>query len=507
MSRATFATPQLSVRLYKTISRETVDGVSGVSSRYAGKDEYIELTPFMQLGSSVRTSKNVRQPAGGFSISFADKPNRSWSDPLSFDLETVSGLVEPQDMIEIRMWHGVGPTPTQLPVIMRGFVSSITRQQAMTDDGKPQRFVNIAGQDYGKIWQNFQVIHLAAYAEGKSLLTSYALSEMFGSGVKNTYKAAEFVRKLVGEVINPYIAKMLPEHTPMPREITLGDGITVAHGVVNNSFQDMQGSIYDIMKFHGDVGIWNELYVEDRQDGVHLVYRPVPALHITAPQGGSRKIQDDAPDPVYVEVPDSMILSMTTERSDANVANFFWVNNSRFDLIDDQMRRLQAISQDSEKVSIKDYPNSAVKYYGLRAMYGATQQAGDEVQNATSGQDQASQETRGKQQEAWVDKRRRLMLEMNKDNVVFESGSAQIKGGPMRADGQEPMKAGDYGRFLIGTMESDAYVPQVDHDFRVFQSYTTTLTLERGEGFVNRASMDGGASSPWLAEQARRRSF
>jgi hypothetical protein len=46
-----------------------------------------------------------------------------------------------------------------------------------------------------------------------------------------------------------------------------------------------------------------------------------------------------------------------------------------------------------------------------------------------------------------------------------------------------------------------AYVHQVVHEFLPFQSYTTTLQFDRGEGFATRASMDG---SPYLAELSRR---
>lgn len=497
------ASPQLSLRLYKTISRTTVDGQSAVSSRYAGKDPYIDLTPFLNAGSSVRTSKSVREPAGGFSITFADKPQKSTGAPVSaMSLESIYGLIEPMDMIEIRMWRGTGPTPAKLPIIMRGFVTDVQRGQSISG-GTPQRQVVITGQDYGKIWQIFQVLYLAAYAEGQALLTNFALAELFGVSVVNAMKSGDFVRELVTKVINPFIKKFMPEHTPMPKEIQTGESISVAHGMVGLSFHQMTGSIYDILKFHGDVGVWNELYTEDREDGVHCVYRAIPALHISTPKGSeSRKIQDDAPDPIYVDVDAGLIEQISVARSDSNVANFFWVNNQKFDLIDDMQRKLASIPSDDGKVSIKEYPNAAVKYYGVRAMYAETQQAGDEVTNFGSGQDEATHEKRSTDQEAWIDKRRRLMLEMNRDNVVFERGTLRIKGGPMRDDGVEAMKAGDYVTVITGRLVSSAYVVSIEHEFMPFQSYTTTLSIERGEGFVERVSSEGGSSSPWLAEQA-----
>lgn len=501
MVKAVVASPQISVHLYKTITRTTIDGNVAASERYKGKDEFIDLTPFLNVGSAVRTSKSVREPAGAFSITFADKPH----DQLSA-LETIYGLVEPMDLIEIRMWGGVGSKPVELPVKMRGFVSEVQRSQTMGENGVPQRQVIVSGQDYGKIWQTFQVIYLASYANGVPLLTNFALNELFGVGVVNAMPANDFIRQMVEKIINPHIQGFMPEYTSMPKSITVGDGVSVKHGKVNNSFHNMQGSIYDIMKFHGDVGVWNELYTEDRADGVHLVYRPIPALNLNKPGGPvkDRMIQDDAPEPIYVEIPDNYVQSLSVARTDANVANFYWVNNSRFDLIDDMQRKLASIPQDDQRVSLKEYPNTAVKYYGVRPMYADTQQGDDAIAYMGSGLTKEQQEQRGQQMEAWIDRRRRLMMEMNRDNVVLERGSARIKGGPMRSDGKEPMKAGDYARFLMGNMPFDAYVVQIDDEFLPFQGYTTSLTFERGEGFAARISKEKDHLSPWLAEQSRR---
>lgn len=504
------ASPQISVRLYKTIDRKTIDGQVAVSARYQGSDDYIDLTPFLSDGSMVRTSKSVRDPAGAFSVTFADKPQNSvpgaFASLSHSAVESIYGLVEPMDIVEIRMWNGVGPTPPILPIIMRGFVSEVQRSQTMTSEGRPQRQVIVSGQDYGKIWQMYQVIYLASYANGVPLLTNFGLYELFGVNVENAMRAPDFVREMVGKIINPFIKGFVPGNLPVPKEITIGDGVKVKYGRVNNSFHNMQGSIYDIMKFHGDVGIWNELYTEDREDGVHLVYRPIPALHLNRPGGpaSSRKIQDDAPDPIYCEIPDYDVQSLTVARNDSNLANFYWVNNSKFDLVDDNYRKLASIPQGDQRVSLNEYPNTAVKYYGVRPMYGETQQGDTDMPYMGSGLDKDGKEQREVKVEAWIDRRRRHMMEMNRDNVVFEHGSARIKGGPMRPGGVEVMRAGDYARFKMGRMEWDAYAVQVEHEFMPFQHYITTVHFERGEGFAVRASMEGGASSPWLAEQASR---
>lgn len=506
------ALPKISVRLFKTISRQMIDGQVAVSDRYQSRADFIDLTPFLGDGSSVVTSKSVREPAGAFSISFADGPVRTefnnWQDLPELAMETVYGLVEPMDIIEIRMWGGIGPQPAVLPIKMRGFVSEIGRSQAMSPEGKPTRTVSIGGQDYGKLWQIYQILYLQAYAAGNPLLTNYSLWELFGVTAQNTMSSSEFVRVAIEKIMNPYIEGFMPENSMMPREIKVD--ATVSHGVVNNSYQGQEGAVFDLLKTFGDVGVWNELYTEDRESGVYAVYRPTPALHLNGPPGnGSRKIQQDSPDPVYVVVADEDIQSISSQRSDSNVANFYWVSNQRFDMISDIFRKLLSLTPDDGSVNLRDYPNASARYYGVRPMYGATEQGEDLVTSLTSGLDKDGQDARTVLLEEWITNRRRIMLEMNKDNVAFESGSARIKGGLMRPpkkDGElEHMKAGDYARFKQGAVEHEAYIVKLTDEYIPFQSYTATIEYERGTGFAERVRMEGGKSSPWLAEQATRK--
>lgn len=507
MPRIIDAHPRISVRLYKTISRTTVDGVGAVSTRYKGKDEFIDITPYLGDGSSITTTKSVREPAGAWRLTFADRPHKAgpatsnWVPTAA--IETIYGLVEPMDVVEIRMWSGLGPAPAKLPIKMRGFVSRVQRAQAMSQDGKPIRQVIVSGLDYGKIWQTFQILYLPAYAEGKGLLTNFSMWELFGVKAQNGMLASEFVKQMVKEIINPHIKGFMPEKTEMPVEIQTDKSIAVTEGVVSDSYQNQQGSLYDLMKFYGDVGVWNELYTEDREDGVHCVYRAIPAMHITKPDGAKdRKIQERAPDPIMVPVPASLIRSLSSERTDDNVANFYWVNNQKFDLIDDIYRKLHAIDAQDGSVNLKEYPNSAVKYYGVRKMEAETQQTDASVLNLSSGQDASEQAKRGGKVVDWITLRRQQMVDMNKDNVVLERGSAVVKGGIMRPDGKECMKAGDYAVFQQGNFSYPAYIVELIDEFQPFASYTATISYERGEGFVRRAQKEGGLQSPWLAENA-----
>ena len=89
---------------------------------------------------------------------------------------------------------------------------------------------------------------------------------------------------------------------------------------------------------------------------------------------------------------------------------------------------------------------------------------------------------------------------MNRDNVVLEEGSLKVKG-------NEAIRAGCHIEVRRGTFRWIAYVPTVSHSYIPLYGYTTTLTIERGMSFVERARLGGDrAVSPYLAELAPTRS-
>lgn len=476
--------PDVQVWLHKTIDRKTTNGKDAVSTRYSGSAgrQVIDLRPFLGDGSGVQTSKSVRDPSGGFSLTLVDKP-----DGTDGTFESLYGLIEPMDVVEIRARHGAPTGPGKAPIVMWGFVSDVSRAESAGGDGRPQRAVMVSGQDYGKIWQILQISYLQGYLVGAAYISGFALFEMYG--LPAVMGAGEMMSKSLENIINPFLKGLLPEKGRMPLEIK-ADVSKVADAKVSPGIQTHQGTIYEMLRYYGDVGPWSELFTEDREDGVYLVYRANPYI---LTDGTGKKVQSEAPEPVYVDIDQTELMSLQLSRSDANVSNYYWVQNSRFNLIGDTFARQAAVATGDPSTDLGNYANSAVRFYGPRVMVLETQQGGPDTPTMTSGGKAADVDRVGASSTDWMTRRRKVVADSNKDNVVLERGV-------MRMRGREDIRAGTYIRLRRGTMMASYYVVQVDHEFVPFQGFVTTAQVERGTGFMTRVADTG---SPYFKEQTR----
>ncbi|RZF24015.1 hypothetical protein EVC45_41145 [Paraburkholderia sp. UYCP14C] len=481
-------TPDVRITLFKTIGRQTVDGQTPVSQRVLDTNKTIELTPFMGDGGRLLVSRSVREPAGGWSLTLADQP---YTQGDSF--ESLYGLIEPMDFVEIRMRHNLPSSstgnPTKPPILMRGFVSEISRNEAMGNDGKPMRTVTIGGQDMGKLWQIMQIKYMPGYVVGENYLSSFKLYERFGVGFVTGMTAGAFVQEVVNSLINPFLSSLMPPNSPNPTAIKLD--VSVANGVVDvGGAQNQQGTIYGLLSYFGDVGVFNELYLEDREDGVYCVYRPNPLKDING-----TLIQPDAPNLAPVDIDAKDVISLNVSRSDANVSNYYWTRAPRFELVSDIYRSQFAVGADPASVDLGQYPNSAEQFYGVRLLETETQQGGNDVSTMASGQPAPQQATRNASMMNWVNNRRAIVVASNKDNVLLERGTARIRA-------NETVKPGSYVRIVRGSFSSMFYVVAVDLDYIPYQGLFQTLKLERGNGFIKRVTAGAGVQSPANAEKS-----
>ncbi len=511
-------TPDIQIYLYKSILRKPGEAGLPTSERYAAKEDFIDITPFLGDSGSVTVTKSVKQIGGGFSITFADKlhttelKNKVGDKVLpEYAMETLYGLIEQQDGIEIRWWSGEGLKPIIMPIKMRGFVSDIRRSRRIGSNGRPERLVIIEGQDYGKLFQMYQILHIPDYPGSKPLLTGANIFEQFGERAINTITGKDFIEMIVKHAINPTLENLIPPYNGMPRFMKVDAS---AEGVLSNNYMQDTGSVADLLTNYLDVGIWNELFVESREDGEYIVWRPCPYYDLmsgklTQPLDETEKADDAARKknsavPPFITVPDSKIVAIEQNRTDREVFNFYWCNNQRFDLIDHMTIRMQA-AMANEHDGTLTYPNSSVDYFGVRLMSGNSVMGYPELESMSSGFPKKDQEARGGLMTKWLAYRRNVMILNNRDNAVLEKGTIEMAGGVYSSEVSRLLRAGDYIQVLDGGMTWNAYVTQLQETFSPFKQFYATIQFERGTGFAERVSSASG-NSPYLKEMTTRRS-
>jgi hypothetical protein len=496
--------PGLTITLIKNVSRITLDSSIPVASRYTGTTPTVDLTPYLGEHNSVRTNKSVREPAGSFSITLTDQlyyPGTTVvaRGPTSYG-DSLYALIEPMDSIEIRMTgnaykSAIGPTQ-QPPIKMRGFVSKVEKSEAMGADGKPQRHIIVSGQDYGKILQMIQIFHLPGIpASDAGYITDFPFATQFGLA-NNIMPANEFVQGVFDKVINPYVQALLNNTSAkINTDIVVSGGQVSPYGTGGWN----GGTIYSLFMSLGDIGPWNEFFIEDREDGPYAVYRPNPFYAVD-----NTPIFDfpDGKFPVVTIIDRADIVSITAARTDANVANYFWVDCPRFNLNYEPTLRafaVQAAQQsaaDSQTLGpyVTGYANVDPKLYGQRKMTAQTNQGGaNEKNNGNATPKGAGRVENQGYLLDWIKQRRIDLIAQNKDNIVFEAGAMRIKG-------NENIKAGTYIGYQAGDVLCFYYVVSAEDDYAPFGNYFTSVQYERGTGFIARMQQDAESQSPYLAE-------
>lgn len=478
-----FGMPQISVVLKKNIGRAEAAGGIPVSQRFKEAAREIDLTPYLGLNSAITTQRSVRDGAGMFSITLGDQLHPEQQ-------ESLYGLIEPLDVIEIRMARDISKTSEgltkRMPIIMRGIVSGVAVQRTLTEQG-PVRQVVINGQDYGKVLQMLRVVYLPGMVLGQNLLSSFKLFLNYDAGGKSYQDVGEFVKDILDNVINPFLAKMRDASAPatespivdLTLESSVTDGTVSPFGVQ----QWAGGSIYDLLKLYGDVGPFNELFVEDREEGPFLVFRPNPFK-----DADGVFIQDGA-DADLVDIYDESIVQETSRRSEENVVNYFWVDAPSFSLIESSTVQLAANGQvaDPEPL-VDDYQNCSPDLYGLRLLQVSTQQ-GDRVDSKTEDEMKAGNEVNI----ALMNRKRDILIRSNRDNVVLEEGSITMRG-------DETVRPGTYLRITRGGgFEYQVYAHTVQHQFTPLSGFMTSVEYDRGTGFIERSQKGRGATSPYFS--------
>lgn len=510
----------LSVILFKNVGRQKLSGTGAnalaVSTRFSGQQSILDVTRFVGEHGTVRVNKSVREAAGSFSIEFTDQLVPQADDDLY-------GLFEPMDVVEIRMAANAfaynSPTAGQspsivaatappsastspLPIMMRGFISSVSRSQSMGSDGKPTRKVIISGQDYGKIWQIYNIYFNPFMPDLGNYITQFKLFTRFGVAFQ-TQSAGNLVRDIFAKILNPFITAMSANAAgsvtsgssplkPIKVDVQVQDGTVAPFGV--NDWQG--GSVYALLQSFCDTGEWNELFIEDRADGPYVVFRPNPFLVAGGDASNSKSyINKNSTFPAVTKIDIDQVVSMEVTRGDANVANYYWVEAPQYDLNFAFVgKAMAATGGPATTFDISNYGNSASALYGFKRMAAQTNQFSPQAK-ASGGTEKSQNLQDASESSAWIGTRRASLIAQNRDNVVFENGH-------MRLMGNETIKAGSFILLTHGNMTSTYYVVSAVHHYTPFGAYFTTAIVERGTGFIDRAQKGAGSDSPYLSELA-----
>jgi hypothetical protein len=476
--------PKVEVLLHKSVMRK-----DGKSKRFAGATipPTLDLTRFIGDEGRVFVQKSIHQPAGTFSLVLADRAHET-------ELDSMYGLIEPLDRIEIRMAHAPHIYGGKLPIMMRGFVQSIRRAEQMGSDGKPHRTVIVSGTDFGLVFQLIQILNRVAYAQGKALLGSYPLFEKIGLERK-PMTPKDFYTALLDNVVNPFLAEFAEETDNFPIKITLNS--TVTEGKVYGP-REFEGVLWNFANNFADLP-WNELFIRDTEKGVELVHRPLPFRDFDAGDGeggwiaqGSQTIK--LPDEDMLGLDIGAVVALTANRSDAHVANLFWVNLINAIPSNIANAALGTALQEKSKGTIylddpAQYPNCDPKLYGARPMQVTSNYGWDGMTTGMEGLPKADHEKMVTSALDYMTQKRETLIALNKDNVVFEDGSLMLRG-------HEQVRAGRYVRLHRGKFVADYYLPSVTHQYIPFQRYVTNAEFIRGTGFLVRSKM----TNPYLQE-------
>jgi hypothetical protein len=346
-----------------------------------------------------------------------------------------------------------------------------------------------------------QLFYGPSYITGQDVLSAFKLMEKFGAGFSNTLTNVEFLRTAIDNLVNPFLANLLPEGSGFPLlDVKADQVVTASVGIAG--IQSDEGSVYQLLKKYLDIGVFNELFITEDDNGVYCNYRQNPALDLngtpldpevtTAPQLSTEFTNAAILNLFEIDAAD--IVSLEVARSDEGVGNYYWVSAPSFSLNSDAIMRQMGINSGQRStVDFSGYANCASALYGLRLVWQNTQLGGPSITNNKSGLPEAEQNARDANLFDWVANRRAFLVAQNKDNSLLELGSLRIKG-------NEKIRAGNYVMIRRGNFSSMFYVSQVSHQMLPFEGFYTNLVLERGQSFSNRIKLAGGVDSPYLAE-------
>lgn len=462
----------------KIVVRKNIFRIDGVSQRKANQPDVIDITRFLGDLGSVSISKSIYAPMGSFAITLADR--------AIDNLDSLYGLIEALDYVEIAFARNPHEY-TALPVVMRGFVRSITRKEAMGANGRPSRVVMIEGNDFGLVFDLYRLYRMRNYVQGELLLTRFQRNVLVGLEYR-PMRADDYMRQFVEHINETYLPNIFHNYEGDSNQIKHRLSVTSSQ-IFPTDLNTHTGPLWAHMIREADTP-WNELYIQDFSDGPTLVYRAAP--WVDAETGKFTAERDDVWADMN-EISASDVVAMEAHRDDYRIFNIFWVQLA-WDYLGWNSKGLSAaFLADREDVYVRDVKNCDPKIYGDRLLEQETRHGPIELLHHPINLPKTEQQQSYSLYTTFVEDRRRELIRMNKDNVALEHGTMNLKG-------NERIRAGNYIRLRRGEFLIDYYAHSVAHNFSPLRQFTTSVQFIRGTGFLVR---NKSQRPPHLAERMK----
>lgn len=415
-----------------------------------------DLTEWLGDSCRIHISKGIREPSGILSLTFLDKPYYLPSEGRNVSLYA---MVCPMDVIEVRAARD-GKNATKL--LMRGYVSEVRREESVASNGKPVRQVRISCHDIGKLWMQNLFYFRYGIEDSVAQLSSYALMFKYFDSTKASISVKDFLAEFATKVFAPALRRLHKntEHLDAMSVTTWSnvDGSIFVPSVSNIS--DMPWHAFLSRTF--DVGPFNELFLLDLENEIKLICK----------QNFSQ-----APGVPMPIITDDAIIAMSSVRSDARVANWFWAWPNGFAQMNNVDVKAQAALMQSESDARK-LEWCKEDYFGFRPIdvtfsvrpIQFIQQDNPSDDTATKNKNLVSD---------WQKEKTSFLRAMNADNSRLEDVTFRVKG----VEGIHP---GSWMQAKRGNANPTRhYIVRVDHDIQLYGPWVTNLTTERGEGFMD----------------------
>lgn len=440
----------------------------------------------MGENTTVTVSKSLYDPAGEFQISIPDKPiELRISDEAGVRItqrDSLYGFLEPMDRIEIRMNRDQLLTG-EMPVVLRGFVRGIGREEAMSPDGKPIRSVVISGHDCGCAFTIMQVGVITAIAEnrwpyGTNLLGYWgAMTQTSGGPEMNAVKSPlpEFVEKCT-RTVEPILEQVglrfavSTEFAPTNEEVTA------------MSLPSYEGPMWNLMTRMVDQP-WNEVFVREGANLPEVVCRRTPWVNPNSLRISAERVE--ALGSRMHEIDMEEVIELRAHRDDSEVVTLVLVRSAVAHPFENQLA-----------LTLQDAPienaNNSSAMFGWRA---AQMESMLSSNGAPQGNPEVEFTNLNNSLNTFLIQRREWLKTMWSRNADLERGSLLIRG-------RSTIHVGEYIHVRRGGnagVDWVAYVTRVTHQYMPFNRYITTLEYIRSTQYLRRADAD----NPWDTERRR----